>query len=370
MKKLTFLLWCMLLSTPMMLVSCGGDEEEEIFDNGGQNGNNNGGQNSGNTTGGDSKPQSKEPIVVGDAKDIKFNTAKIPVTLNVPKGKTYNCSVYFWEDKDGFTPDWSKLNNQKDQEILVYGNWISDGTGTGKSASYEAETFGTKESTTYCYAGMLILEGDTILTPVKKYTSAQLQVETGKAVDLGLSVKWAGYNVGGEKPEDGGDFFAWGETKIKYSYTEAEYTMAKKYNSEDKLQTLLPEDDAATVNWGAEYRMPTCAEKHELLRNTDRITVEYHGVKGILFTSKVNGKSIFFPYTGARVYGSVQMADELIGIWTSTLHSSETSAYIMCNIIANSGILKYAGFDMDGISDSFNLSQYRYMGNKVRAVSK
>lgn len=61
----------------------------------------------------------------------------------------------------------------------------------------------------------------------------------------------------------------------------------------DSLSTLLPEDDAATVNWGSEWRMPTFEELSELWRYCDRSLTEQNGVFGAKFTAK-NGNSIFF----------------------------------------------------------------------------
>ena len=94
------------------------------------------------------------------------------------------------------------------------------------------------------------------------------------AVDLGLSVKWAAYNVGATAPEEYGSYFAYGETKEKSKYDWSNYKWGEedrttKYNNDvesgDGLKTLLPEDDAATVNWGTKWRTPTCEEIDDLL---------------------------------------------------------------------------------------------------------
>lgn len=73
-------------------------------------------------------------------------------------------------------------------------------------------------------------------------------------VDLGLSVKWATFNVGATSPEDYGDYFAWGETEPKETYSWATYKWGTssnltKYNTTDGKTILEPADDAATVNW-------------------------------------------------------------------------------------------------------------------------
>ena len=48
-------------------------------------------------------------------------------------------------------------------------------------------------------------------------------ISAGAVVDLGLSVYWCSCNVGAEAPEESGDYYAWGETSPKSSYSEANY---------------------------------------------------------------------------------------------------------------------------------------------------
>ena len=67
----------------------------------------------------------------------------------------------------------------------------------------------------------------------------------------------------------------------------------------DSLFTLLPEDDAATVNWGTEWRIPTFEELSELEKYCERSLTEQNGVYGAKFTAK-NGNSIFLPAAGFR----------------------------------------------------------------------
>ena len=114
-------------------------------------------------------------------------------------------------------------------------------------------------------------------------------------VDLGLpsGTLWATYNVGATKPEQYGYYFAWGETEPKEVYADSTYKwfnadskIYTKYNSEDGLTTLLPEDDAATANWGSEWRMPTDNEQWELYQNSYMVWTDgYNGtdVSGVIF---------------------------------------------------------------------------------------
>ena len=103
-------------------------------------------------------------------------------------------------------------------------------------------------------------------------TVGYAQVDGVEAVDLGLSVKWANMNVGAEKDSGFGTYFAWGEVKPKQYYSWNTYMWSKgdsqfltKYSVGDRSLQLVPPDDAAHVNWGGEWRMPTVDEFDELV---------------------------------------------------------------------------------------------------------
>ena len=137
-------------------------------------------------------------------------------------------------------------------------------------------------------------------------------------VDLGLpsGLKWASNNVGATAPEDYGNYYAWGETAPKTDYSWATYKYANgagekltKYCTDasygdngftDNKTTLDPEDDAAYVNWGAKWRMPTDAEWTELREQCTWTWTTQNGVNGYQVTSKTNGNSFFLPAAGYR----------------------------------------------------------------------
>lgn len=103
-------------------------------------------------------------------------------------------------------------------------------------------------------------------------------------VDLGLpsGTLWAKWNVGASYPEEGGDLFTWGETKKPKSGKDVEYT---------RLGQILEErDDAATANWGKNWRTPTYEEWAELKRycSTSWTAQGCHVIGP-------NGNSIFLP---------------------------------------------------------------------------
>ncbi len=125
-------------------------------------------------------------------------------------------------------------------------------------------------------------------------------------VDLGLpsGTLWATMNIGAPSSSDVGSLFAWGEVETKESYTFGNYAWASsgttafnydasrltKYNLTDGLLTLEPEDDAAHVLWGGEWKIPTNAQREELVNYVESVLVD--GV--IVCTSTINGNTISF----------------------------------------------------------------------------
>ena len=157
-------------------------------------------------------------------------------------------------------------------------------------------------------------------------------------VDLGLSVKWATCNVGANKPEDYGDYFAWGEVEPKdiydwcttYKYCNGSVFSLKKYCNKssygnngftDNKTQLDLSDDAARVNWGGSWRMPTDAEWTELREQCTWTWTTQNGVYGRKVTSKTNGNSIFLPAAGYSSLSSVLSAGSYGYYWSSSLYT-------------------------------------------------
>ena len=189
-------------------------------------------------------------------------------------------------------------------------------------------------------------------------------------VDLGLpsGTLWATTNIGATNPEDYGDYFAWGETEPKdvydwgiYKWCNGSYNTMTKYctNSSygyngfmDNLTELDPEDDAATVKWGAEWRTPSLDQMQELMDNCTSEWTTRNGVNGRLFTSNINDASLFLPAAGFRER-ELLSAGTYGYSWSRTLYSSYPgSAYS----------LNFASGDVDWYDDG------RVHGRSVRAV--
>ena len=158
-------------------------------------------------------------------------------------------------------------------------------------------------------------------------------------VNLGLpsGLKWATCNVGATKPEEYGNYYAWGETSTKRTYswstykwcngsydTQTKYCSRSGYGTVDKKTVLELADDAAAVNWGGAWRMPTDAEWTELRTNcTWTWTSDYNGtgVAGRIVTSNFNGNSIFLPAAGHRRYDALSSAGSYGYYWSSSLNT-------------------------------------------------
>lgn len=213
-----------------------------------------------------------------------------------------------------------------------------------------------------------------------------------KAVDLGLSIKWANMNVGATEVTGYGDYFAWGETTPKATYTKENYKYytttsyvdsdgfsvtksgyikyisknnSSKYGWDgfyDNKEVLDKEDDAAYIIWGGNWRMPTREELNELISKCTWNWTTYNGVNGYKVTGP-NGNYIFFPATGYRYgsvlgfysdglgYGSILDNAGSSGLyWSSSLCSSDP--YYACNLGSNSSYVTLSDYGdrLDGRS--------------------
>lgn len=199
-------------------------------------------------------------------------------------------------------------------------------------------------------------------------------------VDLGLpsGTLWATCNIGATSPEDYGDYFAWGETegyndgKTTFNWstykwckgsdnTQTKYCTKSSYGyngfTDDKTELDL-EDDAAYVNWGLDWRMPSIEQFSELI-NSSYTTTEWtaqNGVNGRKITSKTNGNSIFLPAAGYRYYSSLYNGGSNGYYWSRTLHSDRPN---------------YAwALDFDSSFNGAGTGYYRYDGLSVRPVRR
>ena len=205
-------------------------------------------------------------------------------------------------------------------------------------------------------------------------------------VDLGLpsGTLWATCNIGAENPEDYGDYFAWGETTgynkgntlfdwenykwcsnkdwtgmTKYTYpdnqTDGIWYSGSTFIGDNKTD-LDPEDDAAYVNWGSEWCMPTRDQLDEL-RNTSNTTwtrTTMNGKSGFKVSKKTDSNVyIFLPAAGYRYNSSLGNAGSNGYYWSRSLYTSNSS---------------YAGCLYFNSGNVYTVDDNRYLGRSVRPV--
>ena len=191
-------------------------------------------------------------------------------------------------------------------------------------------------------------------------------------VDLGLpsGTLWAACNVGASKASDAGLYFQWGDTqgytaeqvgtgegKKEFALDWSDYKFGvypnfTKYTTTGA--TLELEDDAAHVNMGGDWHMPTPIQISELLNNTTSTWTTRDGVNGRLFTSKKDGtKSIFIPAAGYAWDGSVQDSGDYGCVWSSMLNTDSASdgqylGFYSGDVFLGNGV-RYGGLSVRGV---------------------
>lgn len=234
-------------------------------------------------------------------------------------------------------------------------------------------------------------DDDEIGGPSSSGGSAPKNVE---AVDLGLpsGTLWANMNVGATSPEDFGDYFAWGETKGfksgksyfswgTYKWCYGNYDVLTKYCGEsdygyngfsDNKSELEISDDAAYVNWGKKWRMPSIEQCVELINETNT-TMEWTTMNGVLgkkITSKKNGKYIFLPAGGCRYESLSYDVGEKGRYWSRTLswdfpgYDCESSAWELGIKAEDAWVTSYDLFDYQYYYQRY----FRCGGKSIRPV--
>ena len=221
----------------------------------------------------------------------------------------------------------------------IDGNHTSNATGVG---SYSDTLVDLNPSTTYYVRAYVVSDYGLAYGNALSFTTESDGGGEHEYVDLGLpsGLLWATCNIGADTPEDYGDYFVWGETQPKdiYYWSTYQYCMGSgntltKYcsNAEygyngftDNLTTLEPSDDAATANWGSDWRMPSKAEFEELYNNTTVTWTMQNGVYGSLFTA-TNGNTLFLPAAGYREESSLGGAGSYGLYWSSSLDTDYPS---------------------------------------------
>ena len=237
---------------------------------------------------------------------------------------------------------WSTSSNP-----TIKDNHTTDGDGMGEFTSH---IYGLEPNTTYYVRAYATNELGTSYGDEKSFTTGEFV--NHEYVDLGLpsGLKWATCNVGAEKPEDYGDYFAWGEIEPKGEYTD-DNSVTDGVEMEDISGN--PQYDAATANWGSTWRMPTEEECEELVDECTWQWTTQNGVYGRKVTGP-NGNHIFLPAAGCRDGSSLDSAGETGRYWSSTPYSNG-----------------YRAYHLRFYSSDYSVYYYnRYSGRSVRPVSE
>ena len=201
--------------------------------------------------------------------------------------------------------------------------------------------------------------------------------EGAEAIDMGFpsGTKWANMNIGANSPEGYGQFFAWAETAGYGRYTSdgrefgwtqykglgeggSDWTQIGKYQINDSRTTacwygdggkytgdnvvvLEMDDDAATVQWGMKWVIPTYEELKELVDFCNTQWTKKNGVNGLEFTSIINGNTIFLPAAGQRTGSSVSGMGSSGNYWASTLRPTDTLSAGCLTLSSASAIISY-----------------------------
>lgn len=196
--------------------------------------------------------------------------------------------------------------------------------GSNHEINYSYLLTGLKDNTTYYYCAYLLVDGKYIYGDTLSFTTAKNEeITSGHLVDLGLSVKWAAWNIGATKPEEYGSYYAWGELKERNDYTTDTYQYFDKFTymfiGYDISGTKY---DVARVKWGENWRIPTIAEIGELYRLCKWEWMTYNGIRGQKITGP-NGNSIFIPAAGIKIGTDIYGLGMYGCYWSSSLYVSD-----------------------------------------------
>ena len=307
-------------------------------------------------------------VTTDDASDITYCSARLNATCSITNAKGEQCVAIFYYGT------LNELDNIKVKGEKIVVDMISEST-----KSFSMEIKGLEVLTKYFFVAYVIIDGKEYGGSVKSFTTKDTKENGYEFVDLGLSVKWATWNVGASHPWEGGEPYAWGEIETKSSYTWTnykfrtsgdsydnvkfnKYNTSSSYGTVDNKTTLDSEDDVAHVKWGGNWRMPTQAELDELRNNCiwtwfDSGNTEFHGKAGYKVTSRVSGytdRFIFLPAAGYRGGTDLYYVGSYGHYLSSSLHTD----------------LPYDGRFLSFINSAYLSTSYggRYLGRSVRPV--
>ena len=190
-------------------------------------------------------------------------------------------------------------------------------------------------------------------------------------VEMGDGLKWAVMNVGASRPEEYGNYYAWGEISPKSDYdwstykygisssSLTKYVTSSNYGVVDERTSLEENDDVASVIWGGSWRIPSDADWIWLILNcTWKWTTSYNGteVSGYIITSNVSGyigNSFFLPASGTRRRTSISGINDEGGYWSSSLSHSQLAYFLALSSshVIKSSLSRVCGLSVRPVSE-------------------
>lgn len=232
----------------------------------------------------------------GDTLKVGEYTADVSVIFSFVPADGITGGIEYYSTTDG-------VKHRKTIDVVKDGEYVITLDGLERGTKYKYRSFVTVgEKYVYGVTEEFITKNN------------EDNLTRGEWIDLGLSVRWASHNIGAAKPEDYGDYYAWGEIFPKQQYDEGNSETSGKHMTDISGNS---DYDAAAAGWGGDARMPTKAETDELIEKCTWEWIPRNGVNGMLVTGP-NGNCIFLPASGFRV-GAVLDADDKNGFyWSST----------------------------------------------------
>ena len=264
-------------------------------------------------------------VRMNDVTDITTHSAKCSAYIEYT-GTVENYGRGFIWSKNDASPT---LENYDD---CVYADYYEN--------DYSCEIYNLNSNTVYYVRAFVHTSMGDVYSDVFSFTTLPegSGQECGHSyIDLGLpsGVKWATCNVGASFPEEYGDYFAWGGTTTKAEYNSSNCPTYGLSISELQTQgyidgdgNLTPQYDAATVNWGGSWRMPTREEQQELIDDCTWTWTTQNGVNGYKVEG-LNGNHVFLPAAGYRDGSSLYYAGSRGDYWSSTPCDNYYYAYYL-----------------------------------------
>lgn len=283
-------------------------------------------------------------VVTSQAYDIDYQSASVNCAVNFDGGTSVmERGVVYSISQNPITSDMKVSNN-------------------GWNDSYTCNLTNLQENTTYYVRAYAKNRKGTAYGNQISFTTNSKS--NGHAYeDLGLSGKWAITNVGASTPEGYGYYFRWGEVYPTWHnegwddyahYNDSTLSLTKYTDGGDNKTQLELSDDAARVNWGGAWRIPSLDEWRELCYCRWEWTTQ-NGVKGYKVTSKINGNSIFLPAAGGYNGSSHYFEGGRGYYWSSSIYTGISGWHRAWHLYFGSG-------------DIGTNEEYRIQGLSVRPV--